>query len=244
MLSGVLVFASPGSTAQLYVGLIVSFYFFALLTRCTPYKNSKTDRTAVIAEANLFFTLLCLLMLKINLTGEWLAREFYDTALTSSNVVVALAPTTIAVVLGFHRLASEWADSASEPLSTGDHVRILDCPESLRSCGKVATVIDSTTETITVRVRIIATISNKGGSLEKCCSCFRCYHGSTGTVLEHELQRSQLQLILSRKQFLRLCVGICKQLLLCFRARGALDRGLDAQEGRGDIVTDSNEQKH
>jgi hypothetical protein len=230
VLSGVLVFAGPGSTAQLYVGLVVSFYFFALLARCTPYKNSKTDRTAVIVEANLFFTLLCLLMLKMNLTGEWLRREFYDAALASSNVVVALAPTGIAVVIGFHRLASEWADSASEPLSKGDRVRILECSQSLQSCGKVATVMHSTAEAITVRVRINAASAKKAGSLEKRCSCLRCSKGRT--VLEHQLERHQLQLILSRKQFLRLCVGVCKQLLLCFRARGALDRGLDAQEGQ------------
>ncbi len=223
MLSGVLVFASPGSTAQLYVGLIVSFYFFALLTRCTPYKNSKTDRTAVIAEANLFFTLLCLLMLKINLTGEWLTREFYDTALTSSNVVVALAPTTIAVVLGFHRLASEWADSASEPLSTGDRVRILDCPESLKICGRTGTVVSSTGETVTVRVHIAASSQCNGWSLAWCRHCLCCCPAKMGEVFEQDLVRSQLQLILRRKQFLRMCAGVCKQLLLFWRSVDALD---------------------
>jgi len=54
ILSGVLVFAQPGSTAQLYIACIVSFYFFAVLARTMPFKNAKTDRSAVIAEANLF----------------------------------------------------------------------------------------------------------------------------------------------------------------------------------------------
>jgi hypothetical protein len=54
ILSGVLVFAQPGSTAQLYLAALVSFYFFALLARTMPFKNPETDRSAVIAEANLF----------------------------------------------------------------------------------------------------------------------------------------------------------------------------------------------
>ena len=55
ILSGVLVFAGPGSTAQLYVGLIASFFFFAILARTMPYKNAKTDRSAVPTPANTFF---------------------------------------------------------------------------------------------------------------------------------------------------------------------------------------------
>ena len=39
ILSGVLVFAQPGSTAQLYLAALVSFYFFALLARTMPFKN-------------------------------------------------------------------------------------------------------------------------------------------------------------------------------------------------------------
>ena len=63
ILAGVLVFVEPGSASQLYVALVISFFFFALLCRTLPYKVLKTDRVAVVAEANLFFTVLCLLML-------------------------------------------------------------------------------------------------------------------------------------------------------------------------------------
>ena len=63
ILAGVLVFVEPGSATQLYVALVISFFFFALLCRTLPYKVLKTDRVAVVAEANLFFTVLCLLML-------------------------------------------------------------------------------------------------------------------------------------------------------------------------------------
>ena len=45
------------------MALVISFFFFALLCRTLPYKVLKTDRVAVVAEANLFFTVLCLLML-------------------------------------------------------------------------------------------------------------------------------------------------------------------------------------
>ena len=63
ILAGVLVFVEPGSATQLYTALVISFFFFALLCRTLPYKVLKTDRVAVVAEANLFFTVLCLLML-------------------------------------------------------------------------------------------------------------------------------------------------------------------------------------
>ena len=63
ILAGVLVFVEPGSATQLYAALVISFFFFALLCRTLPYKVLKTDRVAVAAEANLFFTVLCLLML-------------------------------------------------------------------------------------------------------------------------------------------------------------------------------------
>ena len=58
ILSGVLVFVAPGSTSQLWVALMISFYFFALLCRTMPYLVQKTDIAAVVAEANLFFTIL------------------------------------------------------------------------------------------------------------------------------------------------------------------------------------------
>ena len=63
ILAGVLVFVEPGSATHLYAALVISFFFFALLCRTLPYKVLKTDRVAVVAEANLFFTVLCLLML-------------------------------------------------------------------------------------------------------------------------------------------------------------------------------------
>lgn len=224
ILSGVLVFAEPGSTAQLYVGLIVSFYFFALLARTTPYKNPKTDRTAVIVEANLFFTLLCLLMMKINLTGEWLGQGFYDSALASSNVVAAIIPTVIAVVIGLHRLASEWVDSSDDKPRKGDLVRVLDCPSNLDSCGKIATVLTSTDGAIVVRVKLV---KKQSKTMIRDCLCCKVQF----EVLDHELSRAQLQLILGRKQFLKLCAGVCKQLMVCWRARGALDNSAD---GAGD----------
>jgi hypothetical protein len=69
ILAGILIFAEPGSTSQLYVGLVTSFFFFAVLVKKMPYRMMKTNWIAIIAEFNLFFTILCLLMMKINLAG-------------------------------------------------------------------------------------------------------------------------------------------------------------------------------
>lgn len=164
-------------------------------------------------------------MLKINLTGEFLTRTFYDSALASSNIVVALVPTGIALVVGLHRLASEWSDSKHDGLSKGDRVRVLDCPTDLECCGHTGTVLDTDDGVITVRVRI-ATKSKKTiiGLPKLCCR-------STAAAHDHEFVRAQLQLVLDRKQFLRMCAGVCKLVLLCWRAKGALDEEDEEDEG-------------
>ena len=56
-MSGVLIFCLPGSTTQAFFGLIVSFLFFALSTRTTPYVSANTDILKFVADVTLFLTL-------------------------------------------------------------------------------------------------------------------------------------------------------------------------------------------
>eukprot|EP01046_Picozoa_sp_COSAG06_P023440 COSAG06_NODE_1862_length_8199_cov_7.440741_2_plen_2345_part_00 len=139
LLAGILIFVEPGSTTQLFCGCFTSFFFFAALARATPYKSSKTDRVALISEANLFVTLLCLLMMKINLVGELLSRSFYDSLLFYSNIAAALLPVAVTGIIGIHRLVTEWHDCSAEPLKHGDLVRLLDCPNP-QYRGRLATI--------------------------------------------------------------------------------------------------------
>eukprot|EP01043_Picozoa_sp_COSAG02_P052851 COSAG02_NODE_5758_length_4062_cov_1.950038_1_plen_976_part_10 len=246
ILSGLLIFAEPGSTTQLYIGLLISFYFFALLAKYTPYRNARTDRTAIVVEANLFFTLLCILMLKINLSGEWLETAFYDSALASSNAIVACVPLGIAFITGMHRLASQWVDSAGDPLTAGDRVRILECPDNLRACGHFGAVVPGNSDdviTVQVQLKHRAGVSWRTANLKMAAvsaladgahSHAGVFTKATDTTLpapnwrfsrcrakvdtvQLNFCRDQLQLILSRKMFFDLCVAMCKYVLMCWR---------------------------
>ena len=92
-----------------------------------PYKSAKTDRVAVISEANLFVTLLCLLMMKMNLSGEALDQAVYDNVLFWFNVIAAILPLAWGLVDSLRRLATEWTDSKHQALQKGSWVRIIDC---------------------------------------------------------------------------------------------------------------------
>ena len=140
LLAGILVFMEPGSTAQLYVGISLSFLFFACVARTMPYQVAKTDRVAIVAEANLFFTMLCLLMVKVNLAGEFLDAGFYDAALSSSVIATAVIPIGIVAILGVRRLVQELLDSSKEPPEKGDLVRILEYPDDPRCRLRTARV--------------------------------------------------------------------------------------------------------
>lgn len=242
ILSGVLVFAQPGSTAQLYLAALVSFYFFALLARTMPFKNPETDRSAVVAEANLFcencsfecpyavtasppvhvlpfglmcvnaaaVTIMCLLMLKINLTGEFLEQEFYDTAIAASNACAAGIPIVLASALAVRRLASEWIDSRSAPLDSGDIVRVMICPDNYECCGLQGKVVRSNPDlTVDVEVRV-----QTGGPSSCGAVCKKSQH----TVEIHTLFRGQVQLLPSKIQSLKLVAGVCKELFMCGKA--------------------------
>ena len=126
VLTGVLIFVKPGSITQLFWGLVVSFLFFAALAKTTPYKSATTDRIAIVSEANLFITMLCLLMMKINLAGEKMGIAFYDQLLVLSNLVSAVAPSIFAVIVTARGVATAWIDSSKKPLKEGDVVRIVD----------------------------------------------------------------------------------------------------------------------
>jgi hypothetical protein len=155
-------------------------------------------------------TIMCLLMVKINLTGEFLGREFYDTALATSNACAAGIPIVLASALAARRLASEWIDSRSAPLDSGDIVRVMICPDNLECCGLQGKVLRSNSDlTVDVEVRVQSGAPSSCGSV-----CRKSQH----TVETYSLSRDQVQVLPSKKQTLKLVAGVFKLLFQCGEA--------------------------
>lgn len=153
---------------------------------------------------------MCLLMVKINLTGEFLGREFYDTALATSNACAAGIPIVLASALAARRLASEWIDSRSAPLDSGDIVRVMICPDNLECCGLQGKVLRSNSDlTVDVEVRVQSGAPSSCGSV-----CRKSQH----TVETYSLSRDQVQVLPSKKQTLKLVAGVFKMLFKCGQA--------------------------
>eukprot|EP01043_Picozoa_sp_COSAG02_P035692 COSAG02_NODE_2571_length_8501_cov_23.319567_3_plen_1765_part_00 len=221
LLAGVMAFTVPGSVTQLYLGLLLTFFFFAVLTRCMPYKLVKTDLVAVVSEAILFFTMLCSLMLKLDLADQVLGEDFYDGALAMTNILGSILMCCGTIFLSFRRLAEEWLDAKQEPLQQGDFVRILECPEQsdcylrqaiVRSSSDVSsdTTSDSDTEesseeTFTVSVKMPSTTP----CLLGCCT--------KRPVLSVHLKRDQMQVRFRRKMAIRCLVAILKSVVTSMR---------------------------
>ena len=155
-------------------------------------------------------TLLCLLMLKMNLAGEWLGLSFYDNAIVTSNAAAAVLPIGLASALAIHRLACEFVDSRSDPLTKGDIVRVIACPEQIQCCGRLGKVTESDeTDGLLVEVRI--------RNAEAPCLYAACRR-SLDDVFQLRLQRAQVQIILGKKQTLKLVMGVVKQIFACAKA--------------------------
>ena len=158
----------------------------------------------------MFLTLLCLLMLKMNLAGEWLGLSFYDNAIVTSNAAAAVLPIGLASALAIHRLACEFVDSRSDPLTKGDIVRVIACPEQIQCCGRLGKVTESDeTDGLLVEVRI--------RNAEAPCLYAACRR-SLDDVFQLRLQRAQVQIILGKKQTLKLVMGVVKQIFACAKA--------------------------
>ena len=149
-------------------------------------------------------------MLKMNLAGEWLGLSFYDNAIVTSNAAAAVLPIGLASALAIHRLACEFVDSRSDPLTKGDIVRVIACPEQIQCCGRLGKVTESDeTDGLLVEVRI--------RNAEAPCLYAACRR-SLDDVFQLRLQRAQVQIILGKKQTLKLVMGVVKQIFACAKA--------------------------
>eukprot|EP01046_Picozoa_sp_COSAG06_P057913 COSAG06_NODE_11453_length_1506_cov_1.582090_3_plen_302_part_01 len=176
-----------------------------------------------------------MLMLKLNLAGEYLTPTFYDIATFASNSIASVLPLLVGVVLSLQRLATEFIDSSNDPLQAGDAIRVLDCtgselqqPEGddetdhvdsidkASLIGRIAFVSkvipDRAHTVIRIKVRVSAPLSQRIKALILCRPTTALVH-----TVEMNTERTQLQRIVGRKQAVKLCAGVCKQVFACVK---------------------------
>lgn len=88
MMTGVLMKTEQGSSSQIFFGLIISFVYFALVVRALPYRSWPTDVIRVAGELQLFLTMLCVLMLRLDLHQEWMTKDRVSAILIMVNFVM------------------------------------------------------------------------------------------------------------------------------------------------------------
>ena len=234
VLAGVLVFLDPGSTTQLYVALALSFGFFGILEHCQPYKSSKTQRIARIAEVNLFLTISFVLMMRINLDGEWLTARHYDILMVFCTAATTVGPTAIAVIVSLRRIFKLWADSNPD-VSKGDQVEIIDPGvdhEHCRGCvGKVIRDVDrpclATTELV---VEVDPKLKDDDDSGHRKCCRRRKLHLETATI-HLAMERQQVRRIVSKK---KVGIELCKIVVHSLRLARKMTLAEDTPEEEED----------
>jgi hypothetical protein len=92
LITGVLMQVAQGSASQLFFGTIIAFFYFALVVRCMPYRHGRTNVLRIVAELQLFLTMLCLLMLRLDLHKEWITSNAVSLMLVVVNFVCSPAP--------------------------------------------------------------------------------------------------------------------------------------------------------
>ena len=65
----------------------ISFFFFALVSNRQPYMEQAADNLKMFSETQLFFTLLCSLMLQTDLSEQLVTRDVVDAVLVAVNAI-------------------------------------------------------------------------------------------------------------------------------------------------------------
>ena len=74
LLTGIIVFIDPGSTAQIFVACNISFFFIAMHMACQPYMQPGNNYLKTAAEIQTFVTLLISIVLRSELEGETITK--------------------------------------------------------------------------------------------------------------------------------------------------------------------------
>jgi hypothetical protein len=114
LMTGLLMKAAQGSSSQICIGLVISLFYFALVVRWMPYQRHRTNLLRVVSELQLFLTMLCALMMRLDLHEEWITKDAIATALVGVNFVMTPAPFTYDVITKSVTLMSEIEEATRE----------------------------------------------------------------------------------------------------------------------------------
>jgi hypothetical protein len=110
VMTGMLMFVSRGSLVQVVVAIVISMGFFGAVAYLEPYASPSANLFKLGAEAALVFTLIIVVLLKIDLSREGIEDpEWWATALGSilvmANTLLPSAGLCVGLlVFGFDQL--------------------------------------------------------------------------------------------------------------------------------------------
>ena len=115
LLTGALVFAEQASVSLCFLGLLISFFYYAAVTDKGPYREDESDRLKMVSEMQHFVTLLCILCLmpNVSLTGEALDRGTIDIIKIGTN---AVAMPVVLLLTIRHSASKKPCESGEEEL--------------------------------------------------------------------------------------------------------------------------------
>ena len=70
VLTGLITFLGKGTVSQLFVAIIVTFFFFCLHIACGPYRQGEDNVLKGCADLELFFVMLVTLVKKLGIEDE------------------------------------------------------------------------------------------------------------------------------------------------------------------------------
>ena len=121
-MTGILMKAAQGSASQVFLGLLISFIYFAIVVRCMPYRSMLTNIIRVSSELQLFITMLCMLMLRIDLHEEWVTNTVVTWILITVNFIMTPIPLVLEIFTCATKLLGDLKDLDKTGTTTGGRV--------------------------------------------------------------------------------------------------------------------------
>lgn len=113
LLTAVMSLVSPGSGAQVVMGLLIAFAAVVLYSRRKPYAETSINRLSFVAQVNIFLLLLVALLLKVQVDGADNDSRIYNAVVGTLSLSVLLVPPLNSVIAAF---ADVDADTLPVPL--------------------------------------------------------------------------------------------------------------------------------
>lgn len=98
ILAGLLVFFPQGSLTQMYFAMLIAIVMLTISAILQPFTDSGTNMLKITVQLNLVITLLCMIMLQVELGAEILSKSILDAVLVCSNLLLAPLPAYYEVI--------------------------------------------------------------------------------------------------------------------------------------------------